>query len=45
MLIGAAPYFIDYAATLVQIIDPSGYSQVEIGFNNAFGSASPDNTG
>lgn len=45
MLIGAAPYFIDYAATFIQIVDPSDYSQVEIGFNNAFGSASPDNTG
>jgi RHS repeat-associated protein len=45
ILIGAAPYFIDYFATLIQIMNPTGFAKFETGFNNAFGSASPDNTG
>ncbi len=45
MLLGAAPYFIDYAFALAQLVDPSGYSAAEVWFNNGFGSANPDNTG
>jgi RHS repeat-associated protein len=44
-LVGAAPYFIDYAATMWQIADQSGQNSFEKGFNNAFGSASPTDTG
>ncbi len=44
LLIGAAPYFIDYAATMWQIADPSGLDSFEVGFNHAFGSASPNDT-
>jgi RHS repeat-associated protein len=32
------------ALKLTQIYDPSGYSQVQAGFNNAFGSANPNST-
>ena len=32
------------ALKLTQILDPSGYTQAQIGFNHAFGSASPDST-
>jgi RHS repeat-associated protein len=45
LLLGAAPYFIDYAATMAQIVDPTGVSSFEQGFNRAFGSGSPANTG
>ena len=45
LLFGAAPYFIDYAITMAQIVDPTGSATFEQGFNKAFGSASPDNTG
>ena len=44
-LIGAAPYFIDVAAAVWQIVHSSGYDSTEVSFNNAFGSASPNNTG
>ncbi|WP_038708579.1 RHS repeat-associated core domain-containing protein, partial [Burkholderia thailandensis] len=45
LLLGAAPYFIDYAATMAQIVDASGVNNFEMAFNNAFGSGSPSNTG
>jgi RHS repeat-associated protein len=45
LLLGAAPYFIDYAATMAQIVDPTGVGTFEQGFNRAFGSGSPTNTG
>ncbi|AIO85462.1 FG-GAP/YD repeat-containing protein [Burkholderia pseudomallei] len=45
LLLGAAPYFIDYAATMAQIVDANGVNNFEMAFNNAFGSGSPSNTG
>ena len=45
ILIGAAPYFIDYAAKLEQIMNPGGTDRFETGFNQAFGSGSPNDTG
>jgi hypothetical protein len=44
-LIGAAPYFVDYAVTLFSIIDPTDFDKVQVAFNNAYGSANPNNTG
>jgi hypothetical protein len=45
LLIGAAPYFIDYAINMWQILDPQGSAKFEVGFNNAFGSGSATDTG
>jgi hypothetical protein len=44
LLLGAAPYFIDYAATMWLIADQKGLDSFEAGFNRAFGSASPNDT-
>jgi hypothetical protein len=44
LLLGAAPYFIDYAATMWSIADQGGLDNFETGFNRAFGSGSPTNT-
>ena len=51
LLLGVATAFVPIAGPaigdalkLTQILDPSGYSAVERGFNNAFGSANPNNT-
>jgi RHS repeat-associated protein len=44
-LLGAAPYFVDYAVTLFNILDPTDFSKTETAFNNAYGSASPNDTG
>ena len=45
LLLGAAPYFIDYAATMAQIVDANGVNNFEMAFNRAFGSGNPSNTG
>jgi hypothetical protein len=45
LLIGAAPYFIDFAFALWQFMDKGSYDSAELAFNSAFGSASPSDTG
>jgi hypothetical protein len=45
ILFGAAPYFIDYAATIWQIVDQTSFDKFEVALNKAFGSGSPEDTG
>src|SRR5262249_1957500 len=44
-LVAAAPYFIDYAITMFNILDPTDFNKTETAFNNAYGSANPNDTG
>jgi len=44
LLLGGAPYFIDYAATMWLISDQKSLDTFEAGLNRAFGSGSPNDT-
>jgi len=44
VLLGAAPYFIDFVVAMAQIESPSGVSSAETSFNVAYGSGNPNNT-